>query len=700
MLIDGFLSALSLPALLTSALAGAGVMHFIGTRRGRVDTQVDAAVASSKSASHSPASVPADALLEAVADAALIIEPDGTVLHANHLAEGMFPSDHGLIGKPVTDLLVDLRWDDEILRLRDNSSTVSPYRAAGGRPVTGRRLGGTEFAMAVTLKETSALGHPTVIATIQDISQQEEELRLSRLCDRALAASTDGIVIVDAQQDDGPIIYANDAFYKLTGYGPDEVIGRNCRFLQGDDNHQSAIAILRRAVEEGRHCRVRLRNYRKDGSCFVNELSVSPVYDEAGALTHFIGAQHDATTLENQIRQIRTARHRAESALALLDDALESVADGILILDSEDRVVNVNQSMLHQLRQYTTINTGDLFVDLLDKGVNAMVEDGICRREAAERWRDERLALHRDRPTKAELLRPDGEAIRYTEYNTSSGGTVIIHERAMEEWRAREALASAKDQAEMANRAKSAFLANMSHELRTPLNAIIGFSEIMTHRMFGSFGNKKYEPYAEDIHRSAHELLRVIDDLLDLSLIEAESMPISVSDVAIAPLLSDVRDTLGMDRDRLSITSEAEHATTSSVRLKSDKHLLSQLLTQLVGLAPAPEDGGGKVSVVCRRSASNSLLILIHDSTPGSPLHQVSDMTQSPDWSRGAYIKKQDGAGLGIAILRGYARALGGSLEVDVQEDTGTTFTLEFPLQGPEQAADIYPVARKRAMLS
>ena len=400
MLIDGFLSALSLPALLTSALAGAGVMHFIGTRRGRVDTQVDAAVASSKSASHSPASVPADALLEAVADAALIIEPDGTVLHANHLAEGMFPSDHGLIGKPVTDLLVDLRWDDEILRLRDNSSTVSPYRAAGGRPVTGRRLGGTEFAMAVTLKETSALGHPTVIATIQDISQQRGRAQ-------TVPTVRPGARRLDRRYCDRR---------RTTGRRPDHLrqrcflqadrvrAGRGDRpqlpFLQGDDNHQSAIAILRRAVEEGRHCRVRLRNYRKDGSCFVNELSVSPVYDEAGALTHFIGAQHDATTLENQIRQIRTARHRAESALALLDDALESVADGILILDSEDRVVNVNQSMLHQLRQYTTINTGDLFVDLLDKGVNAMVEDGICRREAAERWRDERLALHRDRPTK------------------------------------------------------------------------------------------------------------------------------------------------------------------------------------------------------------------------------------------------------------------------------------------------------------
>lgn len=115
------------------------------------------------------------------------------------------------------------------------------------------------------------------------------------LLERAIAASSAGIVITDAKLPDNPIIYCNQAFEKITGYSASEVIGYNCRFLQGADTDTDAIASIRRAVELGQECQVVLKNYRKDGVPFWNDLTISPVYDAEGNLTHFIGVQTDIT---------------------------------------------------------------------------------------------------------------------------------------------------------------------------------------------------------------------------------------------------------------------------------------------------------------------------------------------------------------------------------------------------------------------
>jgi PAS domain S-box-containing protein len=136
-----------------------------------------------------------------------------------------------------------------------------------------------------------------------------EELR--RLLDRAVAASSNGILITDPNLPDNPIVYANPAFERTTGYLVGEAVGRNCRFLQGEDRDQSALEELRAALREGRGCRVVLRNYRKDGSLFWNELHVSPVHDEEGRLTNFVGVQNDVT-----------GRRRIEEALKESEDRL------------------------------------------------------------------------------------------------------------------------------------------------------------------------------------------------------------------------------------------------------------------------------------------------------------------------------------------------------------------------------------------
>jgi PAS domain S-box-containing protein len=103
-----------------------------------------------------------------------------------------------------------------------------------------------------------------------------------RLLDRAVTASTNSIVITDPNQPDDPLVYVNPAFEKTTGYTAEEALGRNCRFLQGEDRDQPVLGELTAAVSEGRHCTVVLRNYRKDGTLFWNELSVYPVRDEGG----------------------------------------------------------------------------------------------------------------------------------------------------------------------------------------------------------------------------------------------------------------------------------------------------------------------------------------------------------------------------------------------------------------------------------
>ncbi len=140
-----------------------------------------------------------------------------------------------------------------------------------------------------------------------------DELR--RLLDRAVAASSNGIVITDPGLPDNPIVYVNPAFEKTTGYSMEEVIGHNCRFLQGGDRDQPALEELRSAIREGRECRVVLRNYRKDGSLFWNELYISPVYDEEGHLTNFVGVQNDVTESRRAEEVLRGSEDRLRLAV-------------------------------------------------------------------------------------------------------------------------------------------------------------------------------------------------------------------------------------------------------------------------------------------------------------------------------------------------------------------------------------------------
>ncbi|UNU26342.1 EAL domain-containing protein [Microcoleus vaginatus HSN003] len=166
------------------------------------------------------------------------------------------------------------------------------------------------------------------------------------LSDRALAATSSGIVIADANAPDCPIIYCNPAFERMTGYCADEILGRNCRFLQGPDTDRTTVAKIRDALRQGQEIQTTIKNYRKDGTPFWSKLSLSPMRDNNANLTHFVGVQSD---LSEPIGEVQQALQQANDQLQTI---LEAVPGTVSWITSDLRYLGVNQHLakLHGLR--------------------------------------------------------------------------------------------------------------------------------------------------------------------------------------------------------------------------------------------------------------------------------------------------------------------------------------------------------------
>ena len=344
-------------------------------------------------------------------------------------------------------------------------------------------------------------GPPHAVVAHENITGRKQAEEALRLRDRAIAASSNGIVITDPNQPDDPIIYVNPAFASMTGYSAQETLGRNCRFLQGAERDQPPVEELRAALRDGRQCDVMLKNFKKDGTLFWNELSISPVRDEAGRLLNFVGVQNDVTE-----------RQRAEEALRDSEERYKALYEDnptmYFTLDEQGTVLSVNRFGAKQL--------GYAPEELVGRSVLGIFQEED--RESVSRNLSACLrAPERSGSWEARKLRKDGSMLWVREnvrvVRGADGGTIIlvtcedVTERKRAESERAQLLVreqSARSQAEAARQRLKAILDNLIEGVMVadPQGRIV-FANPAASVMLGNTSEEKLEELPdlwEDFH--------------------------------------------------------------------------------------------------------------------------------------------------------------------------------------------------------
>ncbi|MBS0281524.1 MAG: HAMP domain-containing histidine kinase, partial [Proteobacteria bacterium] len=229
--------------------------------------------------------------------------------------------------------------------------------------------------------------------------------------------------------------------------------------------------------------------------------------------------------------------------------------------------------------------------------------------------------------------------------------------------------------AEQAAQAKSLFIANMSHELRTPLNAIIGFSEMLTHQLFGPLGHRKYAEYTQDILASGRHLLDVVNDILLMSKLDAKKQEYHIGALAIEPVIREALLLVSPDAEKRNIAIEFAGGD-ETITAFADRQALKQVAINLLSNAVKFSYPGGRVEVDVAPCGADAVELKVRDHGCGMPEELLRKLGQPFTQASHAYIRNNQGTGLGLSICYALAAGFGGSLGFESVEDAGTTATL------------------------
>jgi signal transduction histidine kinase/sensor domain CHASE-containing protein len=384
------------------------------------------------------------------------------------------------------------------------------------------------------------------------------------------------------------------------------------------------------------------------------------------------------------------AKNRSlQQAASLLGVTVDSIDEGIVVMRSDGEIRHWNKTYERMwIFPPGLLKVGVKLQDIIDwklrEGGYQAVDDELNHAPAAPRGQREpiRRRLYRD---------PRGRLIESRRFEMPDGAGQIGVTRDLTDIKHREqALIEAREQAVIANRAKSEFLANVSHELRTPLNAIIGFSEVLEVELYGAIENPRYRSYIRDIRKSGLHLLSLINDILDFSKIEAGKLELRLELCDCSVIADDAGHQVGQQASTQGLNLIVD-LPPEPLMIQADGRAIFRALLNLLSNAVKFTPSGGTVTLRYRGNAGGAAVFSVSDTGIGiapadidkalSPFGQIdSDMA-----------RRYRGTGLGLSIVKGICDLHGGSLDIDSAVGVGTTVTLVIPDQQSRVASGAAP---------
>jgi PAS domain S-box-containing protein len=508
----------------------------------------------------------------------------------------------------------------------------------------------------------------SVVSIYTDITQRkliEEGLRLR---DRAIAASSNGIVIADVSSPDSSIIYVNPAFEHLTGYSADEVMGQNFLLLQGADINQPGLQELSNAMQSGQDCTVILRNSCQDGSLFWHELNISPVYDIDGDLSHYIGIQTDITERQQAETALLVSQERLQylltSSPAVIYTCKVSEDFGAIFISE-----NIKAMVGYEAREF--IQSSDFWFSHLHPEDAPKV---IAERSRASQQADYSLEyrfLHQDGIYR--WVYDQGKVVWDEAGNPLElvGYWADITNRKQLEQELRIALETEKE----LNELKSRFISMTSHEFRTPLSTILSSSELLEHYSH-KWTHEKQLTHLHRIQAAVTRMTEMLNDILVIGKGEAGKLEYR-------PLLFDLVKYCRQLVEEVRLNLKSQHLVHFTSQYQSiccymDEKLLGHILSNLLSnaLKYSPDGSLVNFTLSCQEGKA---VFEIKDQGIGIPEEDLPRLFES--FHRARNVGNILGTGLGLAIVKKCVDIHQGTINVNTLLGVGSNFTVTLPLK-------------------
>jgi PAS domain S-box-containing protein len=491
-------------------------------------------------------------------------------------------------------------------------------------------------------------------------ASEEEANRLAEVAKR----TTNAVIITDANR---RITWANEGFTRVTGYSLEEVIGESPgKLLQFERSDKRIVESIKNALDLKTPFRGTLLNRSKTGREYWTDLNLQPLFDDKEELTGFIAMESDVT--EQVLVQER------------LRSTFAAVAEGILLLDDSGHVVECNPEA-EQLFESTVDNMkGKRFVGDLVEAIN---EDG---KHLSHDNHPVNLTLKHGKGIRDCIfgVRLPGDLVRWLSASTqpilnAEGNLKSIVASFADITSLKQtatALIDANIQAQEANAAKSEFLAKMSHEIRTPMTAILGFTEILAAEIGTDSKSSHALEHIETISRNGEHVLQIINDILDISKIEAGKMTVENITTHPGRIVQDILSLMDVRAKSKNIQLKAEFETDLPEAIHSDPIRLRQILLNLIENSIKFTEVGQVVLGVKHEPEKNRLLFAVKDTGIGMTTEQTKKLFGAFMQVDSSTTRKFGGTGLGLLISKRLAEMLGGTIVVESEYGKGSIFTV------------------------